>query len=69
MEDFIAENGHLPNTPSAKEIQRNGLNLGEITTNQQAKIEELFLHMIDMEKRLEKLEDKNKELRNQLSEK
>jgi cell shape-determining protein MreC len=46
-----------------------GLELGKITTIQQEKIKELFLHVIEMEKRLEKLEKENEELKSQLSEK
>lgn len=67
VENFIKENGHLPNTPSAKEIQADGLELGKITTNQQEKIEELFLHLIEMEKRMEELEKENKILKEKIS--
>ncbi len=66
VENFINKNGHLPNTPSAEEIQANGLELGKITTNQQEKIEELFLHLIEMEKRLKKLEKENQALKAQI---
>ncbi|MFK8005317.1 MAG: hypothetical protein AB8H03_03060 [Saprospiraceae bacterium] len=67
VENFIKENGHLPNTPSAEEIQANGLELGKITTNQQEKIEELFLHLIEMEKRMVELEKENKILKEKIS--
>ena len=69
VEAHIKEKGHLHNTPSAKEIQKNGLNLSEITTNQQEKIEELFLHLIEMEKKIDKLQQENKNLKWQLLEK
>lgn len=59
VENHIQEKGHLHNTPFAKEIQKNGLNVREITTNQQEKIEELFLHLIEMEKRIAELEKEN----------
>jgi hypothetical protein len=51
---------------SAKEIQNEGLELGKITTIQQEKIEELFLHLIEMEKRLKKLEKENQALKAQI---
>ncbi|MEM6964765.1 MAG: hypothetical protein AAF573_08380 [Bacteroidota bacterium] len=63
VEAHIQKEGHLHNTPSAKEIQENGMNVGETTTNQQEKIEELFLHLIQMEKRIIELEKENKELK------
>lgn len=44
-----------------------GLELGKITTNQQEKIEELFLHLIEMEKRVEELEKENKILKEKIS--
>ncbi|MEM9824650.1 MAG: hypothetical protein AAF985_26420 [Bacteroidota bacterium] len=63
----IEEKGYLHNTPSAAEIESNGLNVGDVTVNQQEKIEELFLHMIAMEKRLEGLEKENATLKAQLA--
>jgi hypothetical protein len=51
---------------SAKEIQADGLELGKITTIQQEKIEELFLHLIEMEKRMKKLEEENQALKTQI---
>lgn len=59
-EKHILDNGHLINMPSAKTIETNGLELGEITKLQQEKIEELTLYIIELNKRLEKLENNNK---------
>ena len=50
VETFIDDNGHLPNMPSAKEVEKNGLNLGEMDALLLAKIEELTLHMISLKK-------------------
>lgn len=47
VEAFIKENKHLPNVPSAKEVAENGIELGEIATIQQEKIEELTLYIIE----------------------
>ncbi|PHN07335.1 hypothetical protein [Flavilitoribacter nigricans] len=63
VEEHIAEKGHLHNTPSAKEIESSGLKVGDITVNQQEKIEEIFLHLIDMNKRLNTLEKDNADLK------
>jgi hypothetical protein len=56
VEHFIQVNKHLPNIPSAKEIQANGLQLGDLQRRMMEKIEELTLYLIDANKRLEALE-------------
>lgn len=56
VEKFIQVNNHLPNIPSADEIQKNGLHLGEIQTKMMAKIEELTLYLIEANKRIINLE-------------
>lgn len=65
----IAENGHLHKTPSAAEIAANdGFEVGEITLNQQEKIEEIFLHLIEMNKEIETLKAENATLKAALAE-
>lgn len=56
VEHFIKKNEHLPNMPSAKDVEKNGIGLGELTRLQQEKIEELTLYIIELEKRMSKLE-------------
>ncbi len=58
VEQYIAANKHLPGIPSAKEIQTNGLKVAEVQTKMMEKIEELTLYIIELEKRLKKLEKK-----------
>jgi hypothetical protein len=55
VEKFIRANKHLPNIPSAKEIQIDGLALGEIQTKMMQKIEELTLYLIKANKTIEQL--------------
>ncbi|WP_138475612.1 hypothetical protein [Dyadobacter bucti] len=55
VETFIAENGHLPNVPSSREVESSGVNLGEMTRIQQEKIEELTLYLINLSKEIEGL--------------
>lgn len=50
VEQFIKENKHLPNVPSAKEVAQNGIELGEMAKIQQEKIEELTLYIIEQNK-------------------
>jgi len=57
---FIQKEGHLPNVPSAEKIEADGLNLGEMNALLLEKIEELTLHLIEQEQRIQKLEANNK---------
>ncbi|GAB3423653.1 hypothetical protein [Niabella aquatica] len=50
---FIKQNGHLPGVPSAKEAERDGINLGANQVVLLRKIEELTLYIIEMEERLQ----------------
>lgn len=59
VEETIEKEGHLPGVPSADEIEAEGLDLGDITVTQQEKIEEVFLHLIEMEKTLKQIQQEN----------
>jgi hypothetical protein len=62
-EKHIKENGHLPGIPSATEVKASGIDLGEMNAKLLQKIEELTLYIIDLEKRVKKIEvKKNKKL-------
>jgi len=61
VEQYINENSHLPEIPSAQEIEKNGLMMAEMNMNLLKKIEELTLYMIEMKKENEK---QNKEIEN-----
>ena len=54
--EFIRENHHLPEIPSAAEVGANGVGLGEMQAKLLAKVEELTLHAI-------RAEEMNRELR------
>jgi hypothetical protein len=55
VEKFIQQNNHLPNIPSAKEIEEKGLHLGDTQRRMMEKIEELTLYVIELRKEIEKL--------------
>ncbi|MCV9933186.1 tail fiber protein [Flavobacterium sp. LS1R47] len=55
VEEYIKHNKHLPEIPSAQEIEKNGLMLAEMNMNLLKKIEELTLHAIDQQKDIKKL--------------
>jgi hypothetical protein len=55
LEQSIKANGHLPGLPSAKEIQDNGLHLGNMQKQVVEKVEELTLYTIEQGKLLQEL--------------
>ncbi|MBS1918288.1 MAG: hypothetical protein JST87_18625 [Bacteroidetes bacterium] len=62
LQKYIEENKHLPDVPSANEVQTNGLNVGENQATLLKKIEELTLYVIEQNKMIEQLNNRNKEL-------
>jgi len=66
VETHIAQLGYLPETPSAAQVAAQGLELGDNAVNQQAKIEELFLYMIEMNKQMKALQTENATLRSRV---
>jgi hypothetical protein len=63
---FIQTNQHLPDVPSAKEVEQQGLNLGEMQRLQMIKIEELTLYLLDLKKENDMLREKVEQLEKQL---
>ncbi|MCG8323643.1 MAG: hypothetical protein MI921_29385 [Cytophagales bacterium] len=62
VEKYIKTHRHLPEIPSAKEVEENGVELGKMDSKLLQKIEELTLYIIDQEKRIKKLEAINTQL-------
>jgi hypothetical protein len=59
VENYIMQNNHLQNVPTAQEISNNGLELGDMAKIQQEKIEELTLYLIQQNKEINKLKKEN----------
>lgn len=55
LERSINANKHLPNIPSAAEIEENGLEVGEMQVKMMEKIEELTLYIIELQKQIDTL--------------
>ncbi len=76
IETFIKEHHHLPGIKSAAAVKKDGFwNLSESNLQNLEKIEELFLHTIEQEKKIDQLQsekevlsDEVKALRNDLDE-
>jgi hypothetical protein len=62
-EAYTLTKGHLPGVPSAEEVENNGLKLGEMQRVQMEKIEELYLHLFDMNKQMKALLEENEGLK------
>jgi len=58
VQNYIKTHGHLPNIPSAQEMEENGIQLGEINMKLLEKIEELTLYALQQQKELYKKEQK-----------
>lgn len=55
VEQYIEENGHLPEIPSEVDVTENGINLGEMNAKLLQKIEELTLYLIEQSKEIKEL--------------
>jgi hypothetical protein len=73
LEAYINQNKHLPEVPSAKEMEKDGLNLKEMNLILLKKVEELTLHLIEtnkkseeQQKRIEKTEQENASLKKRI---
>jgi hypothetical protein len=64
VENFIKQNKHLPDVPSAKEVEANGVDLGKMESILLQKIEELTLYMIEQNKEIQNLKKQNENLEN-----
>lgn len=52
VEAYINEHQHLPGVPSAQEVVDNGIDIAKMDAKLLEKIEELTLHLIDMNKKM-----------------
>lgn len=56
VKEYVQKNQHLPEIPSADEMQRNGVNMNELQIQLLQKVEELTLYIIQQEQRIQELE-------------
>jgi hypothetical protein len=74
VEAYIKKNKHLPEIPSAEEMERDGVGAGKLQSKLLQKVEELTLYMIEMKenqnvqsKMLKVLEEENRVLKNRIA--
>lgn len=64
---YIDKHNHLPDVPSAAEMEENGISVSEMNMILLRKVEELTLHLIDQERRLRNQEKQKQLLMEELS--
>jgi hypothetical protein len=64
---YIQQHHHLPEVPTAADVKRDGLDLGDNQALLLKKIEELTLYIIDINKKVEKLSSENEALKMKVS--
>jgi predicted RNA-binding protein with TRAM domain len=57
IEEYIKENNKLPDMPSANEVKKDGVNLGELNVLLVKKIEELTKYIIEQQKQIDELKN------------
>jgi hypothetical protein len=60
VEAFYKLNKHLPEIPSAKEVEEKGVSVGEMNKLLLQKIEELTIYLVEQQKEIDALKEKNK---------
>ena len=63
VKSYIDQNKHLPEVPSAKEMEKNGVMLGEMNMLLLKKVEELTLYVIELKQRDEAQQKEIEELK------
>jgi hypothetical protein len=66
VESYIKANKHLPEMPSAKEFERDGMAVGEMNKLLLKKIEELTLYLIEQKRDIDQIKQDNKALQLEL---
>jgi hypothetical protein len=65
VKQYIKENSRLPEIPSAKEVEENGVKLGEMQKKLLLKIEELTLYILQQNEKMTDLQNQIDELKKQ----
>jgi len=58
LEQFVNENQHLPEIPSAATVEENGIEVGQMNALLLKKIEELTLYILDLQKQIDELKSR-----------
>lgn len=58
LSDYLTQNKHLPNIPTAREVETEGIFLAQMQVKQLEKIEEAFLYIIQLKKENDQLKER-----------
>ena len=67
VQQFIQKNGHLPEIPSAADMLRNGINVGNLQIDLLKKVEELTLYMIELSAANKQLKEEQTKMKKQIN--
>jgi hypothetical protein len=67
VDAFVKEHRHLPNMPSEKEVVENGLDMTDVVIKSVENIENIYLHLIQLNEKIEALEQENRQLKKLLN--
>lgn len=68
VESYVKSNKHLPGIPSATEMAQEGMSVSKMSNLLLEKVEELTLHMIQMQKEMNQLREENNALKSEVQE-
>ena len=60
LEQYVKAHRHLPDIPSAAEVEQEGVDLGQMNALLLQKVEELTLYVIDLQKQIDELKNQQK---------
>lgn len=63
VDSYVRAHKHLPGVPSAAEVKSSGVNVGDMQTTLLRKMEEMTLHMIELNRQMAALRSENERLR------
>ncbi len=63
VKSYIDENKHLPEVPSAKEMEKNGINVSEMNMLLLKKVEEITLYLLDLQEQNRQLKIAQEEMK------
>jgi hypothetical protein len=69
VKNYVDANKHLPEVPSAKEMEKDGVKVGEMNMILLKKVEELTLYLIEVKDELSEVKRENIELRKKIEKK
>lgn len=63
LDSYILQNKHLPEIPSAVNLEKNGINVSELSMKLLQKVEELTLYLIEKDKEIKKQQQEIEQLK------